>query len=76
MMNGAFAGITFPSGAPLFLFLKSCSVNFVFSATKWCVAQPTEVGCLRGLGATTNKLSKASCLDTDIACQFVKKPIN
>ena len=30
-----------------------------------------QVGCLRGLGATTNKSTGGSCLDTDIACQFV-----
>ena len=30
-----------------------------------------QVGCLRGLGATTNKSTRGSCLDTDIACQFV-----
>ena len=44
-----------------------------FSATEWCVAQPILIGCLKGLGATPNKPTGGSCLDTDIACQFVKK---
>ena len=45
------------------------------SATKWCVAQPILIGCLKGLGATPNKPTEGSCLDTDIARQFVKKDV-
>ena len=31
-----------------------------------------KIICLKGLGATPNKSSGASCLDADIACEFVK----
>ena len=51
----------------------------MFSENHLCHQRPEgvrspddEIVCLKGLGATPNKSSEASCLDTDIACEFVK----
>ena len=68
--EGHFIGIG-SGGVPRFFHFRASPI--ASSATEWCVAQPILIGCLKGLGATPNKPTGGSCLDTDIACQFVKK---
>ena len=57
------------AGAPLFYFHE-----FMICIQRHDVVRSSanQVGCLRGLGAITNKSTGGSCLDTYIACQFVK----
>lgn len=53
------------------LFFISRFRRDALSTAKRGVDQQIQIWCLKGLGATPNKPSGASCLDTDIACQFV-----
>lgn len=59
--------------APFFYFCHFEELNFSVSTTKWGVAQPMQIGCLKGSGATPDKHSEGICLDTDIACQSVAR---
>ena len=60
-------------GMPLFFYFLLW--REALSTAKRGVDQQMQIWCLKGLGATPNKPSGASCLDTDIACQFVKNSV-
>ena len=59
MMNGAFAGITFPSGAPLFLFPEKAVVIFCIQRHKVVRSSANRSWMFEGIGGNHQQVEQS-----------------